>query len=77
MELTERIIRLLAETFNIPENTLGLESSQDTVEAWDSMGHLQLILAIESDLNIRFKTTELDELKSVRLLVEKIENMTN
>lgn len=45
-----------------------LESEHDgpeTVPEWDSLNHLNLILAIESEFGIQFETSEIPELTTV------------
>ena len=43
------------------------------VEEWDSLNHINLIVAIEARLKIKFKTAELESLRDVGHLVEIIE----
>lgn len=43
------------------------------VYGWDSVGHLNLLLAIEARLKIKFKTTEVESLHNVGELVGLIE----
>ena len=43
------------------------------VSEWDSLNHINLIVAIEARFSIRFKTAELESLRDVGHLVEIIE----
>ncbi len=43
------------------------------VEEWDSLNHINLIVAIEARFKIKFKTAELESLRNVGHLVEIIE----
>jgi acyl carrier protein len=43
------------------------------VEEWDSLNHINLMVAIEARFNIKFKTAELESLRNVGHLVEIIE----
>jgi len=43
------------------------------VEEWDSLNHINLIVAIEARFKIKFKTAELESLRDVGHLVEIIE----
>ena len=40
--------RLVAEALNRPEDDIAPESSIHTIPAWDSLGHVRVLLAIES-----------------------------
>ena len=41
------------------------ESSPETVESWDSVQHLNLILAIEEEYGFQFSPEEMDGAKTV------------
>jgi acyl carrier protein len=44
------------------------------VAEWDSLNHINLIVAVESRFKIKFKTAELESLRNVGHLVEVIES---
>jgi acyl carrier protein len=41
------------------------DSSPETVESWDSVQHLNLILAIEEEYGVQFSPEEMDGAKTV------------
>ena len=41
------------------------ESSPETVESWDSVHHLNLVLALEEEYGFEFLPEEMDQAKSV------------
>lgn len=43
-------------------------SSKDTLEAWDSINHLQLIVELEDRLGVSFTKEEIEQLDSVAKL---------
>ena len=43
------------------------------VEEWDSLNHINLIVAVEARFKIKFKTVELESLRDVGHLVDIIE----
>lgn len=48
---------------------LHADSSKDTLDAWDSINHLQLIVELEDSLAISFTKEEIEQLDSVPRLV--------
>jgi acyl carrier protein len=48
------------------------ESSPETVESWDSVQHLNLILAIEEEYAFQFSPEEMDGAKSVGRIAELV-----
>lgn len=72
MEVEARVRKVIADVFNVPENQVDENCSSETLDAWDSLGHLQVIMAIEKEFDVRFKTTDLPALMSVPQLVKQI-----
>ena len=44
------------------------------IDKWDSLGHLQLIMAIEKKLNIKIPSSKLDDLDSFDKIYEFLKN---
>lgn len=65
----ERIRKIIANELDVPVETVASDSSADTFAAWDSLGHMKIILAIEEQFAIRFVTAEIAELNSIDKLV--------
>ena len=53
--------------------TISLDSTPDTVEAWDSINHLNLVMALEQEFGVQFEPEEIEQLLSVRLTLEMLE----
>jgi len=63
-----RVSVLVADVFQIPVEDIRPESSPDSIEAWDSLQHLNLVLAIEQEFGIQFTPEEIEQLLSVELI---------
>lgn len=59
----ENLKQVLADVFGLDVSEVNEETSVDTVEAWDSLKHLNLVLALEE----QFKVT-LTEEETVQIL---------
>lgn len=73
MDVWSELTKVFHEVFDDDEITLGEQTTADDIEDWDSVTHVQLIVAIEEHFGIRFKTGELTGLKNVGALVEVIQ----
>lgn len=57
--------RIAADVFAVPVNHITLNSSPATIESWDSLQHLNLVLALEEELGVQFAPEEIEQLLSV------------
>jgi acyl carrier protein len=74
--LLERVCDVAARTFGVPRETLHGETAVGSVEAWNSLGHLRLMMSVESEFGVRFHTDEIGRPRTIdelcRLLAEKV-----
>ena len=52
--------------------TIGMDTRQADLKAWDSLAHIRLVSGIESEFDIQFNLSEIEEIASVRQFVEAI-----
>jgi acyl carrier protein len=69
----ERVRRIAADIFSVPIARINAESSADTIETWDSLQHLNFVLAVEQEFGVRFTPEEIEKLISVSTVVEMLE----
>ena len=53
-----RLKQVLANVFGEDSESINDESSMDTIENWDSLRHLNLILALEEEFGVSFDEEE-------------------
>ena len=53
-----RLKQVLANVFDEESESINDESSMDTIENWDSLKHLNLILALEEEFEVSFDEDE-------------------
>jgi len=64
--------QLMADVFECDPAKITLESTPDTLEAWDSLRLLDLILAIEQQADIEISPDRLEEMMSVPAILKVI-----
>jgi len=70
--IQRRLRKVMGAVFGIEPATIAPADSPETVAAWDSVGHLQLMLALEDEFQIRFDVDELASLKSVAMIEARL-----
>ena len=71
--MLERVRAIVADIFNLPLGRVRADSSPDNIEAWDSLQHLNLVLALEQAFAVQFTPEEIEQLLSVELIAALIE----
>jgi acetyltransferase-like isoleucine patch superfamily enzyme/acyl carrier protein len=66
----DTLISIICDVFGLQESEVGPDLSMDSCEAWDSLGHLNLVLALEDAFGVRFGTEEVPEMRDL-VAVEK------
>ncbi|MDA9886154.1 acyl carrier protein [Flavobacteriaceae bacterium] len=65
----DKLKQILASVFNITVEEITNDSSPDTIENWDSLNHLNLVLALEEEFEINFTEEQTVEILNYELLV--------
>ncbi len=63
----------MADLFGLPLEEIRPDSSPDNIPAWDSLQHLNLVLALEQEFGIQFAPEEIEQLLSVELVAALLE----
>jgi acyl carrier protein len=67
-----KFTEIMREVFNRPDLQYSPELTAAEVEEWDSLSHVDLIVAVESEFKIRLSTGEVRGLKNVGQFVALI-----
>jgi acyl carrier protein len=73
----EQVRNVASDIFGIPADQITTESSPETIENWDSMQHLNLVLAIEEKFGVQFDPEDIEQMNNVgavATLVEKLQS---
>lgn len=73
----EDVKAAIASTFDIPVEAVGADSSSQTIEQWDSIGHINLVMALEQRLALKFTLEEIMEMKSIGAICKIAETKRN
>lgn len=74
--LEQNIIALLSDLTGIERSELDNKASVETLEAWDSIAHINLILSIEDQYHITIDPELAADLTSVEMLTKFLAKQT-
>lgn len=63
-----KIKEVMSTVFEIPVESLDDDSSSDNIDNWDSLRHLNLILALEEEFGISIPDEEVGNLVNYKLI---------
>lgn len=67
-----RVQGIFQDVFDRPGLVVTRESNAASVDGWDSLTHINLVVAIEQEFDVRFALAELQELKNVGDMIDLI-----
>ena len=73
-EIFKKVNEIFCDELDNEDIVLNDDTTADDVEEWDSLSHVQLIVAIEKAFGIKFTSNEILSWSNVGQLVDSIEN---
>ena len=73
-ETFKKVNEIFCDELDNEDIVLNDDTTADDVEEWDSLSHVQLIVAIEKAFGIKFTSNEILSWSNVGQLVDSIEN---
>ena len=73
IEIFEKLNEIFIDVLDLDKCELTDETSANDIEEWDSLSHIQLIVAIEKSFNIKFTSLEIMKWANVGEMVNSME----
>ena len=64
-----RIKKVMSEVFDLDVNTINSSSSPDNIDSWDSLKHMNLIVALEEEFGVEFDDQEIVDSMNYALIL--------
>lgn len=72
-EILGKVRLIVSDIFNVPLEEITSESSPESIENWDSMQQLNLVLSLEDEFSVNFEPEEIEKLTDVKAIVVLIQ----
>lgn len=72
--INDRLIAVMGEILDVDLSGVAAETPRDQIVGWDSLNHLQMVMAVEREFGVRFsmeRIPELDSIAAVRAAIEE------
>jgi acyl carrier protein len=65
LTILDQVRGIASDLFSVPVERITPETSPETIEAWDSIQHLNFVLALEEKFNFQLSPEEMEQIRSV------------
>ena len=72
--ILDQIRGVASDLFNIPVDRITAASSPETIEMWDSIQHLNFVLALEEKFGLQLSPEEMEQLRNIGEAAKLIES---
>ena len=59
------IIEILCDVFDLDQAEINLDSTPEQIDKWDSLANINIIIALEDELETKFRLQDLEEIKTL------------
>lgn len=73
MDVKERIFRVIGQVMGVPVEDVNEDSSPDSIQDWDSLRHMNMILALEEEFGLEFTDEQIVEMLSVGIIILEVQ----
>jgi acyl carrier protein len=67
--IESKLKEIMAKIFTVPVSDIKEDSSPHTIASWDSLKHLDMVLALEKEFGIRFNDEEIPTMISYKMVL--------
>lgn len=71
-KIEERVKNVMSVVFEVPIRQIKDNASPDEIESWDSLKHMNLVIALEEEFDCEFTDSEAVELLNYQLILVTI-----
>jgi acyl carrier protein len=75
--VSERLKQVILKELNLDDFEIQDETTANQVPGWDSFNHINVILAVEKEYNVKFKGLEILKVKNIGELQRLIDSKTS
>lgn len=74
--ISERLKKVILKELDLDDFDIQDDTLASQVPGWDSLSHVNVIVAIEKEFKIRFKTSEILKFKNVGEMQQSVDSKT-
>ena len=72
-DIAKKLTTVMSQVLKLPEESISPDSSRKNLEPWDSLKHLNLMLALEDAFEVEFSDGEIASIDTFEALVQSLQ----
>jgi acyl carrier protein len=72
--ILDQVRGVASDLFSVPTDRITANSSPDTIDTWDSIQHLNFVLALEEKFGLQLSPEEMEQMRSVGEAAKVVES---
>jgi acyl carrier protein len=69
----EQVRTIASDIFSVPLARIQTDSTPETIESWDSIQHLNLVLTLEEKFDVQLSPEEIEQMRDIGRITKLIE----
>lgn len=62
----------MSQVFRVDENQIGDDASPQTIGTWNSLAHINLVVALEEEFGVQFQDQEIVQMTSLKEILSRL-----
>lgn len=67
--MEQKVKEIMTKVFNVDISAIKDNASPDTIERWDSLHHMVLVVALEEEFGVEIRDEQINEMLNYRLIL--------
>lgn len=68
--MEKKIYSVISKILGVPIKDLNEQSSPETIEGWESLKHMNLVIALEEEFDVQFEDDEIVNLLNIKNIIQ-------
>ena len=73
--LISKVSQVISQTMDVPLVSIHENSAIETIDEWDSLHHMNLIMALEEEFDVRFSDEQIVTMTNVKQIIETLQQL--
>ena len=74
MSTLDKVRQIASDVLGAPLNRIDATTGPEQIESWDSVQHLNIVMALEEECGVQFSPEDFDEMKNIGAIAALVDS---